>query len=136
MKMEIFFEGNKKVSARYTDKVIKTDQPNHSGGDDTAPSPFDLFLASIGTCAGFYVKSFCDQRNISAENIKIIQTVNFNHVTKLHDKIFLDIQLPPEFPEKYRSAVIASANLCTVKKHLAHPPEIEIKTSVCEEAAV
>lgn len=136
MKMEIFYEGNKKVSANLNGKIIKTDQPENSGGDDTAPSPFDLFLASIGTCAGFYVKSFCDQRNISADNIKIIQSMNFNDETHIVEDIKIDIQLPQEFPDKYRSAVVASANLCTVKKHLMNPPKLEVSCSIKEEIAV
>ncbi|MBN8570141.1 MAG: OsmC family protein [Ignavibacteria bacterium] len=136
MKMEILFEGNKKVSARFNGYTIKTDQPENSGGEGSAPSPFDLFLSSIGTCAGFYVKSFCDQRNIPADNIKIVQTMDFNNETHLISNINVDIQLPPDFPEKYRSAVIASANLCTVKKHLANPPALEVTSSVNENILV
>lgn len=136
MKMEIFYENNKKVNANFNGHIIKTDQPESAGGDDSAPSPFDLFLSSIGTCAGIYVKGFCEQRNIPTDNIKIIQSMNFNPDSKLIDKISLDIQLPPEFPEKYRSAVISSANLCTVKKHLMNPPKLEVTTSITENVLV
>ena len=55
MEMEIFFEGNKKVSANLNGTIIRTDQPLQAGGNGSAPAPFDLFLASIGTCAGIYV---------------------------------------------------------------------------------
>lgn len=136
MKMEIFYEDNKKVNANFNGHIIKTDQPADTGGDGSAPSPFDLFLSSIGTCAGFYVKSFCDQRDIPAENIKIVQTMNFNPETHLINDINIDIQLPAEFPEKYRKAVIASANLCTVKKHLMNPPKLEVTSSVNEIVSV
>lgn len=136
MKMEIFYEGNKKVNASFNGYTIKTDQPENSGGNGSAPSPFDLFLSSIGTCAGFYVKSFCDQRNIPADKIRIIQTTDLNSDTHMVNNINIDIQLPPEFPEKYRGAVIASANLCTVKKHLMNPPKLEITTSLCENIPV
>jgi len=73
--MEIIFEGGKVVTAYSHGHVIKTDQAVHSGGQDSAPSPYELFLASIGTCSGIYVKSFCDNRNIPTENIKLIQTL-------------------------------------------------------------
>lgn len=136
MKMEIFYEDNKKVNASFNGHIIKTDQPENAGGDNSAPSPFDLFLSSIGTCAGFYVKSFCDQRNIPSDNIKIVQSMNFNHETHLISDINIDIQLPLEFPEKYRSAVIASANLCTVKKHLINPPKLEVTSSINENVLV
>lgn len=129
MQMEIFFDGNKKVNASYNGHIIKTDQPVASGGDNTASAPFELFLASIGTCAGIYVKSFCDQRMIPSDRIKILQRMEFNPETRLIDKIILDIKLPEDFPEKYKDAVINVANLCAVKKHLLNPPKIEVNSS-------
>ena len=128
MNMEIYFDGNKKVNANWNGTTIKTDQPVQGGGDGTAPAPFDLFLASIGTCAGIYVKGFCDQRGISTDNIKIIQKMNFNPATRLIDKLDLEIQLPSDFPEKYKEAVINSANLCAVKRHMQQPPEFDVYT--------
>ena len=127
--MEIYFDGNKKVNANYKGFTIKTDQPVKAGGDNTAPAPFDLFLASMGTCAGIYVKLFCDQRQIPTDNIKLIQTTEFNNETHLIGKVKIDIKLPADFPEKYKNAVINAANLCTVKKHLFNPPAIEVVTS-------
>jgi len=129
MEMEIYFDGGKKVNARLNGNVIKTDQPLEAGGEGSAPAPFDLFLASIGTCAGIYVKSFCDQRSIPTENIKIIQTMEYNKETRLIGKIGLDIKLPADFPEKYKDAVINAASLCAVKKHLMNPPKMEVTTS-------
>lgn len=126
--MEIYFEGNKKVNAKLNGTIIKTDQPVQGGGEGTAPAPFDLFLASIGTCAGIYVKGFCDQRGISSDHIKIIQKLNFNPATRLIDKIDLEIQLPADFPEKYKEAVINSANLCAVKRHMQEPPKFDVYT--------
>jgi ribosomal protein S12 methylthiotransferase accessory factor len=89
-----------------------------------------LFLASIGTCAGIYVKSFCDNRSISTENIRIIQKTEYNKETGLPSKIILDIRLPHDFPEKYKASLINVAGLCKVKKSIADPPEFEILTSV------
>jgi ribosomal protein S12 methylthiotransferase accessory factor len=126
MKMEIFFEEGKKVNARYNGHIIKTDQPVGSGGSDSAPAPFDLFLASIGTCAGIYVRSFCMQRGIPSENIRIFQTMEYDYERNLIGKIKLDIELPPGFPEKYRDAVVRAADLCAVKKHLMFPPKLEV----------
>ncbi|MEE4196740.1 MAG: OsmC family protein [Bacteroidales bacterium] len=134
MNMEIYFDGNKKVNARFNGQDIKTDQPMQGGGDGTAPAPFDLFLASIGTCAGIYVKGFCDQRGIPSENIKIIQKMNFNPLTRLIDKIDLEIQVPDDFPEKYKDAVINAANLCAVKRHMQEPPAFDVYTQTVHAA--
>ena len=105
------------------------DQPVKAGGEDSAPAPFDLFLASIGTCAGYYVKAFCDQRGIPAEGIRILQHVNYNLDQRRVDRIDIEIKLPPEFPEKYKEAVVQAANSCAVKKHLIVPPAIEVFTT-------
>lgn len=128
MNMEIYFDGNKKINARFNGQDIKTDQPVQGGGDGSAPAPFDLFLASIGTCAGIYVKGFCDQRGIPSDNIKIIQKMNFNPMSRLIDRIDLEIQVPEDFPEKYKDAVINAANLCAVKRHMQQPPAFDVYT--------
>lgn len=132
MKMEIFFGDGKKVNARYKGITIKTDQPVEAGGEGSAPAPFDLLLASIGTCAGIYVKSFCTQRGIPTEDIRIIQSMEYDFEKGLIGKIKLDIELPESFPVKYKDAVINVANLCAVKKHLLNPPEIEVKANISE----
>ncbi len=128
--MEVTFDGGKVITAHLNGKSIKTDQSVRNGGGGTAPEPFELFLASIGTCAGIYVKSFCDQRGIPAENIRIVQSMVFDPVKRIPGKITLDIQLPPDFPEKYRAAVINAAELCLVKKTINDPPEFQVHTSV------
>ncbi len=125
MEMVITLEGKAKVKAQYKGHVVVTDQPEPSG-DNSAPAPFDLFLASIGTCAGIYVKSFCDQRGIPTGDIRLVQTLEFDQVKRLVSKINLKIELPPDFPEKYRAAVVNAAELCAVKKHLHNPPTIAV----------
>lgn len=127
--MEIVFEGGKVVTAYSHGHVVRTDQSVAHGGGNTGPAPFDLFLISIGTCAGIYVKSFCDNRKIPTENIKLIQTTVFDKETGLPTDITIDIKLPPDFPEKYRASVISVAELCKVKKSMAHPPEFKIISS-------
>lgn len=127
--MEITFDGGKVVTAHSHGHIIRTDQPLDNGGGNSAPAPYDLFLASIGTCAGIYVKSFCDNRGIPTENIKIIQSHEWNEQTGLPVNIRLDIKLPADFPDKYKDSLIHVAELCKVKKSIANPPKFEIITS-------
>ena len=129
MKYDITLGVNKKVDAHYRGFTIHSDQPVASGGDNTAPSPFELFLASIGMCIGFYVSAFCQSRSISMDNIKITQTVIRNDATHMVEKVLIDINLPPDFPEKYKVAVIKTAQSCSVKKFLDSPAEIQISTN-------
>jgi putative redox protein len=126
--LNITFDGNKKVSAHLREFTIHTDQQEKDGGENTAPSPLEHFLASIGTCAGFYVAAFCQSRSISTDNMSIVQTIFRNDTTHMVEKITLDIILPPDFPEKYKAAVIKAADTCSVRKHLAAPPEITVET--------
>jgi len=127
--MEITFDGGKVITAHTHEHVIRTDQPADSGGGNSAPSPYELFLASIGTCAGIYIKSFCDNRKLPADAIKIIQSYEWNKETGLPVNIKLDIKLPAGFPEKYKAALINVAELCKVKKTIANPPKFEIIAS-------
>ncbi len=128
--IEITLDGGKVVTAHLNGKTIMTDQSVRNGGGGTAPEPFELFLASIGTCAGIYVKSFCDQRGITAEGIRIIQSVEFDSEKRVPSRFRLDIQLPAGFPEKYRAAVVNAAELCLVKKTINNSPLFEVTASV------
>lgn len=130
MDMEIYFSGNKKVSADYNGFTVATDQPTEAGGDGTAPAPFDLFLASLGTCAGFYVLRFMQQRDLPTDDTRLLMSMERDPETHLVSKISIKIKLPAGFPEKYESAVIRAAELCAVKRHLDQPPAFEISATV------
>jgi putative redox protein len=128
MEMIIDFPGGARVDAHFRGHDLPTDQPAGGGGQDSAPMPFELFLASIGTCAGIYILGFCRQRGIPTEGIRILQRNNFNPTNGMVDKIDLEIQVPPTFPKQYYDALIRSEDLCKVKKSLEHPPTFEIVT--------
>ncbi len=129
MEMQVEFPGGKRVNSTYNGFTVETDQPKSEGGDASAPEPYDLFLSSIGTCAGVYIVYFCESRNISTEDITMTLRFERNEKTHLMEKIALDIHLPPGFPDKYRKAVIRAAKMCTVKRNLIHPPEILVKAN-------
>jgi putative redox protein len=134
MELVIDFPGKARVDAHVGPYTIMTDQPPHGGGDGSAPTPFAMFLSTIGTCAGIYVVGFCRQRNLPTENIRIIERVHSDPTSGMVTQIDLDIQLPPDFPEKYKDAVVRSADQCAVKKHFEHPPEIRVEANITEPA--
>ena len=127
MEMTIDFAGGKRVHSFYKGFTVKTDQPPSEGGEGSAPEPFDLFLASIGTCAGVFVVYFCESRGISTDGIRMNLRFQRNEPSHLMEKIDLDIHLPPEFPDKYRKAVVRAAEMCTVKRTLMNPPQILVR---------
>ncbi len=128
MEIVVDFPGGSRVDAHFGNFTIPTDQPPVA----SAPTPFDLFLASIGTCAGIYVLGFCRQRGLPTDGIQIVQRVHADAATGMVEEIDLEIQVPPTFPEKYRDSLIHSAELCKVKKHLENPPKFNITTAVPE----
>ncbi len=117
-----------KVDVEYKGFVIKTDQPVRDGGGGTAASPFDYFLVSLAACAGFYALAFCRERQISVEGLGVTMTTERGEVSKMIDKVTIAVDLPPHFPEKYRSALVKAIDHCTVKAHILRPPQFEIVT--------
>ncbi len=126
--MEITFPGGVQVNAQFNGFEITTDQPEKNGGQNSAPSPFDFFLASLGTCAGFFALRFCQQRELSTDGLRLHLTSERNAETKRLDRVEITMQLPKDFPEKYRSAIIRATDQCAVKKALLDAPEIELVT--------
>ena len=126
MPIDIIFDGNKKVNAIIDGFTIKTDQEIKSGGENSAPTPFNLFLASLGTCAGIYVKSFCNQRDIDTSEMRISMDYIYDHDQKMIVKFIILIHVPQDFPVQYEAAVIKTASLCAVKRHLNPAIENEI----------
>jgi putative redox protein len=132
MDLIVTFPGNKKVDAEYKGFTIRTDQSKAAGGEGSAPSPFDHFLASIGTCSGIYVVDFCTNRGIPLERIRIVQRMERDKEKKMITGITLDIEVPPDFPEKYKVPLARVVDLCTVKKHIMNAPSFAINV-VTEE---
>ena len=128
MELIVDFPGGARVDAHFDQFSVKTDQPLTGGGAGSAPTPFAIFLSSLGTCAGIYVLGFCKQRGLPTDGIRIIQRMQNNPITGMIGKIELEIQVPPSFPEKYRPSLIKSAELCAVKKLMETPPIFEITT--------
>jgi putative redox protein len=126
--MVITFPGGARVDATFGQYTLRTDQPPQGGGEGSAPTPFAMFLASLGTCAGIYVLGFCRQRGLPTDGIRLVQRMEVDAVTHMTSKVSLEIHVPPDFPEKYRPALIRSAEQCAVKKHIENPPKFEITT--------
>jgi len=126
MDIQVSFPGGKRVDATLGGRVIATDQPKELGGTDSAPTPFDLFVASIATCAGIYVLGFCQARGLSTEGLGLTQRVEYDSETNLPRRMVLELQLPKGFPEKYRTAIVRAAERCKVKQTIAAQPTFEV----------
>jgi len=124
--MVVTFPGNLQVNAQIKNFQICTDQPEKSGGDDTAPSPFTLFTASIATCAGYFALKFCRARNLDTEGMSLSLKYSWDKEKKKYPEMLVELTLPDDFPEKYRDAILRAMDQCVVKKHIIDPPEFNI----------
>lgn len=134
--MEIRFPGGLEVEALQDGFAILTDQPVAQGGAGAAPSPFDLFLASIGTCAGLYALRFCRQRNLDTDGLALTLTSESGEDGKRIARIGIRVTLPPAFPEKYREAILRAVDQCKVKRHVLEPPQFEVTAVAANEAVI
>jgi ribosomal protein S12 methylthiotransferase accessory factor len=128
--MVVTFPGGKKVDTEIGGHSIRTDQPRSGGGEDSAPSPFNLFLASIGTCAGLYVAGFCQKRDLPTADIRVVQRNHFDPQTGTLSGVDLEVEVPPSFPDKYHEALVRVASQCAVKRAIQLQPRFEVRTVV------
>ncbi|KTF11626.1 MULTISPECIES: OsmC family protein [unclassified Pseudoalteromonas] len=125
MEISVSLLDGQKQSAKFGDLEVISDQSIAAGGGAEHPEPFDYFLVSMVLCAGFYARKFCEQRDISTEGMTLTQ--NNENVDENGKKLFsIEINLPDGFPQKYKKALIAAVNTCTVKKVIQAAPEFSV----------
>jgi len=122
----VSFPGGKRIDAKLGDFFVHTDQTLANGGEESAPEPFQIFLASIATCAGIYALEFCQAREIPSEGMALTMRYDWDEGKKAVEKLYIDLKVPPGFPDRYKKAVLRVMDLCSVKKHMIHPPEFVI----------
>jgi ribosomal protein S12 methylthiotransferase accessory factor len=127
MEMEITFPGGKQVDARFGPHRVVTDQPTEAGGRGVAPSPFDLFLASLGTCAGYYALGFCRERGLPVAGLGLVVRFDRGADGKSIAAVRAELTLPPGFPDKYHAAIARAVGQCAVKRHLDAPPAFAVE---------
>jgi putative redox protein len=129
MEMEMTFPGGKKVAASWRGFTVVSDQPGSGGGEDSAPTPFDLFLISIGSCGGFFALAFCQARNLPTEGLRVTAEIERDPATHMVPRIDMTVRLPAGFPHKYREAILQAVRACLVTRHLEQPPKIDVKAT-------
>lgn len=128
--INVTFPGGKQTQTEINGHHVLSDQPESSGGHNEAPSPFDLFLVSIASCAGYYAMEFCKGRSIPVDDLKVSCSTQYDPERRLIRKIDIRVQTPPEFPPKYAAAILKAVDQCAVKRHLVDPPEIAVRTEL------
>ena len=134
MNVTMTFPGGAAVDAHFKEFTVHTDQSVQHGGRGAAPEPFDLFLASLGTCAGLFALRFCQQRTIDVTGLGVTLTAEKDPEANRVAVVRIEIQLPPGFPEKYRDAVVRAVDQCTVKRHILAPPAFQVAAVPASQA--
>ncbi|CAI8784945.1 hypothetical protein PS893_01699 [Pseudomonas fluorescens] len=127
MEIKVNFLDNLRLEAKFDDFTVIADQPIRYKGDGSAPGPFDYFLASSALCAAYFVKLYCETRNIPTENIRLSQN-NIVDPENRYNQIFkIQVELPADISAKDRQGILRSIDRCTVKKVVQTGPEFVIE---------
>jgi ribosomal protein S12 methylthiotransferase accessory factor len=129
MKVDVEFGGGKKINAKFNGFTVESDQAVSAGGEGKFPEAFDYFDTALALCAGHYIMSFCEQREIPTDGIKISQDSEKDPDDKYKRFYTLNVELPSNFPDKYKRAVTMAASSCAVKKVVTTGPEFEINVT-------
>ncbi|EKT4467939.1 OsmC domain/YcaO domain-containing protein [Pseudomonas putida] len=127
MEIKVNFLDNLRLEAKFDDFTVVADQPIRYKGDGSAPGPFDYFLASSALCAAYFVKVYCNTRNIPTDNIRLSQN-NIVDPENRYNQIFkIQVELPADISEKDRQGILRSIDRCTVKKVVQTGPQFIIE---------
>ncbi len=127
MEIKVNFLDKLRLEAKFDDFTVIADQPIRYKGDGSAPGPFDYFLASSALCAAYFVKLYCNTRNIPTENIRLSQN-NIVDPENRYQQIFkIQVELPADISAKDREGILRSIDRCTVKKVVQTGPEFIIE---------
>lgn len=128
MEIKVNFLDNLRLEAKFDDFTVIADQPIRYKGDGSAPSPFDYFLASSALCAAYFVKVYCNARDISTDNIRISQNNIVDPEDRYNQVFQINVELPESLSEKDKQGILRSIERCTVKKVVQTGPEFKIET--------
>lgn len=128
MEIKVNFLDNLRLEAKFDDFTVIADQPIRYKGDGSAPSPFDYFLASSALCAAYFVKVYCNARDISTDNIRISQNNIVDPQDRYNQVFQINVELPDSLSEKDKQGILRSIERCTVKKVVQTGPEFKIES--------
>ena len=129
MDMTVRFPGGVGVVTDYQGSTIHTDQPPGHGGVNSAPSPYDLFIASLRICAGFCSLRFCQQRRLPSADMELRAAIDLNPESRRLNRVTIDLHLPEGFPARYRTAIVSATDQSSIKRVLLDPPDIVVTTT-------
>ncbi len=127
MEIKVSLLEKQKLVAEFDGFSVFADQPVSSNGENSAPGPFDYFLASTALCAGYFVKAYCLPRNLPTEGISIVQNNVKDPENKYKHTFNISVHLPEGFSEKDREGILRAVEGCSVKKAIQQIPDFKVE---------
>ena len=127
MEIKVNFLDNLRLEAKFDDFSVIADQPIRYKGDGSAPGPFDYFLASSALCAAYFVKVYCNARDISTDNIRLSQNNIVDPEDRYNQLFQIQVELPENISDKDKKGILRSIDRCTVKKVVQQNPEFKVE---------
>ncbi|MCD4863506.1 OsmC domain/YcaO domain-containing protein [Pseudomonas sp. PLB05] len=127
MEIKVNFLDNLRLEAKFDDFSVIADQPIRYKGDGSAPGPFDYFLASSALCAAYFVKLYCQTRDIPTDNIRLAQSNIVDPENRYKQTFKIQVELPADLSDKDRQGILRSIDRCTVKKAVQAGPDFIIE---------
>jgi uncharacterized OsmC-like protein len=110
--------------------VLSVDQPAADGGEDTAPTPIELFVGSLASCIGFYARRFLARHDLPTEGLSVTADFAVDARPARVSDVSLHIRVPDGVPEERRAGLLAVARHCTIHNSLQQPPQVSIELAV------
>jgi uncharacterized OsmC-like protein len=135
--MEVSVEhlGDFQFEIKARQHTLVADQPAENGGYDEGMTPPELFLAALGSCAGFYVALYLRKHNLALEGTRIrVHADKLKNPARM-DNFRIEVEVPDGLNGEQKSGVEESVHHCLIHNTLLHPPKIAIEVSTAEMAA-
>jgi putative redox protein len=129
-RLRVDYEAGDRFRIAVRQHTFCVDQPASEGGDDTAPTPTELFAASLAACVAFYARRFLSRHGLPVDGLSVAAEFGMaSHPTRVGE-ITLQVQVPGGLPSQRQAALLAVASHCTVHRTLLQPPEVRIELAV------
>ena len=119
-------DGGDRFSIGVRGHVVHVDQPEADGGTDTAPTPTELFVASLASCVAFYARRYLRRHGLP-EGLAVVAEADFGTKPSRVASVTMSLTVPEAVPADKREALLAVASHCTVHNTLTHEPDVLVR---------
>lgn len=135
-RVRVDYEAGDRFRIAIRQHTITVDQPAADGGEDTAPTPTELFIASLASCVAFYARRFATRHDIPTDGLAVTAEFSMASHPARVGEITLQLHVPAELSAEQQASLLAVTSHCTVHSTLTHAPEVRIELAALTPGAV